>query len=117
MRTYAIFKSIFHCEPYTKLSDKESRRWLAKFCCNDHSLRIETGGRQGLKPEERICLMSDNMTAEDEPHFLISGPKYDQLRLILFKYIGEKVPYSDSLPQEHKFVNHIIIIKMKKIRK
>ncbi len=103
LRTYAIFKRNFHCEPYTKLSDKESRRWLAKFRCSDHSLRIETGRRQGLKPEERICLMCDNMTVEDEFHFLISCPKYDQLRLKLFKYISEKVPNFDNLPQRHKF--------------
>ncbi len=117
LRTYAIFKRIFHCEPYTKLSDKESRRWLAKFRCSDHSLRIETGRRQGLKPEERICLMCDNMTVEDEFHFLISCPKYDQLRLKLFKYISEKVPNFDNLPQRHKFTYILSCENMNIIRR
>ena len=117
LRTYAIFKRIFHCEPYTKLSDKESRRWLAKFRCSDHSLRIETGRRQGLKPEERICLMCDNMTVEDEFHFLISCPKYDQLRHKLVKYISEKVPNLDSLPLEHKFTYILSCENLNSIRR
>ena len=108
---------MLHCEPYTKLSDKESRRWLAKFRCSDHSLRIETGRRQGLKPEERICLMCDNMTVEDEFHFLISCPKYDQLRLKLFKYISEKVPNFDNLPQRHKFTYILSCENMNIIRR
>ena len=71
LRTYAIFKRIFHCEPYTKLSDKESRRWLAKFRCSDHFLRVETGRSQGLKQKEQTCLICNNMTVEDETIFYL----------------------------------------------
>ncbi len=104
IRRSVLSTSVFSTvEPYTKLSDKKSKKWFAKSRCSDYYLRIETGRRQGLKPEERICLMCDNIAVEDEPHFLISCPKYDQLRHKLVKYISEKVPNLDSLPLEYKF--------------
>ena len=61
--------------------------------------------------------MCDNMTVEDEFHFLISCPKYDQLRLKLFKYISEKVPNFDNLPQRHKFTYILSCENMNIIRR
>ena len=104
LRTYAKFKNRFHCEPYTQIPDRSIRRCLAKFRCSDHRLRIETGRREGIPPESRICQYCDGGAVEDEIHFLTTCSNYEQLRLQLFEHIEKDVKPFVSLSPEEKCI-------------
>ncbi len=83
LRTYMKFKKDFGCETYA--SDPTltwvQKRNIARFRLSDHKLKIETGRhcRPRLPPEQRTCFHCKNCV-EDEIHFVIECPLYDNLR-------------------------------------
>jgi len=72
---------------------------LTKFRLSNHCLRIETGrheritnisGKQEILPRcERLCLYCDQGVIENEIHFLLECPLYENLRKDLFININK----------------------------
>ena len=60
-------------------SKLKHRKMLTKFRCSDHNLMIETGRHKQLKIEERICKSCHLRKIEDEIHFLLECPTYDNI--------------------------------------
>ena len=83
LRTYKTFKSNLKLEPYLTHLCFGKRQTLCKFRCSDHTLLIEIGRHKGLAVEERKCEMCTLRLIEDEIHFLITCPAYDNLRTTL----------------------------------
>ena len=83
LRTYKTFKSNLKLEPYLTHLCFGKRQALCKFRCSDHTLLIEIGRHKGLAVEERKCEMCTLRLVEDEIHFLITCPAYDNLRTTL----------------------------------
>lgn len=87
LRTYRIYKNELKTEHYVLLNMcKDQRRVLSKFRACNPSLAIETS--RYTKPKTRInehlCRHCENLSVEDEIHFLIecnlySGITYDLL--------------------------------------
>ena len=85
LRTYAKIKHSVTMENYllhNGLSWKQ-KSTLAKFRLSDHKLRIETGrhSRPRLPVEQRLCQRCNLQSVEDEIHFMIVCPYYEDLRI------------------------------------
>ena len=87
LRTYRLYKTDLETECYVTLSlQRDHRRILAMFRCGNLPLHIETGryARPKLPVEQRTCFHCID-TIEDELHFLIDCPFYDDIRRNLFR--------------------------------
>jgi hypothetical protein len=79
LRTYARFKSSLGQEAYLSTNMKSSTRQLmCRFRIGIAPLQVELGRRQP-GPESRACLVCGAAT-EDEEHFLMACPLYDEVR-------------------------------------
>lgn len=86
LRTYALFKKVFGRENYVVLDmPKYLRSILAQFRCGILPLRIEMGRYHGEPVEERICTFCCKNSIENEIHFLLHCPLYNDYRRILFE--------------------------------
>lgn len=94
LRTYRKFKTVFSKEKYLDYFKYDKRRILTKFRVSCHSLNIEKGRHNGLKPEERICKTCNSNDIEDEFHFLFVCPKYQDQRDAFFNLLINLVPKS-----------------------
>lgn len=94
LRTYTIFKSTFNTETYLKLNlVKWERSTLAQFRLGVLPLEIETGRYKRKKEEngslrklevnERLCKLCSENEVEDEIHFLLKCPNYNEERIAL----------------------------------
>ena len=98
MRTYRKVKKIdnYRCEDYLhQVTNIRHRTTMTKLRLSNHRLAIETGRymRPYKKPNERICPLCKK-EAEDEKHFLVSCPGYQEKRKSLFEHLSTefKIP-------------------------
>jgi hypothetical protein len=115
LRTYRTFKIKFEQEQYLKnIKSLELRRCLSKFRTSCHDLEIETGRYKKLKLEERVCCSCNNKSVEDEVHFLIHCPKYQQKRKICYQFLSQKCMNLFGLCQMRtkKFVTNWLYLYM-----
>ena len=98
MRTYRKVKKKdnYSCEEYLhQVTNIRHRTTMTKLRLSNHKLAIETGRytRPYKKPNERICPLCKK-EAEDEKHFLISCPEYQEKQKSLFDCVSAefKIP-------------------------
>ena len=104
LRTYRSFKRFFGLEKYLSLIKNEDiRACLTKFRLSAHKLRIERGRYLNIKPEERICEHCNLNAIEDEKHFVLECPLYDNLRKKLLSEITKVSPYFKQLDYDDQF--------------
>ena len=82
LRTYRLYKSDIQTETYVKIPlQRDHRHILSMFRCGNLPLHIETG--RFAKPktpiDQRTCFHCPN-SVENEIHFLIECPYYDDVR-------------------------------------
>ena len=105
LRTYATFKALepYGMEPYLVfVSEPKKRRLLARCRMGIAPFRIERGryeangkvGSRGVPPEERICQHCTLGSIEDELHFFMECPKYEDIRSTFLAYVKRKEPSS-----------------------
>ena len=83
LRTYARFKAAIGQEAYLSANMKTStRQLLCRFRIGVAPLQIELGRRHPAGPGSRACLVC-GAEKEDEEHFLMACPLYDELRATL----------------------------------
>ena len=97
--TYFTFKTSYNYENYFDINNIEKRTMLTKIKLSNHCLRIETrrqehitniSGKQEILPRcERLCLYRDQGVIENEIHFLLACPLYENLRKDLFININK----------------------------
>ena len=96
LRTYALYKREWGYEPYLNMiDDRNQRLLLTKFRLGMCPLRIETGRREAvgrgqnyLDASRRFCLCCNTERVEDEIHFLLVCPIYDDLRIKLVNVVN-----------------------------
>ena len=97
LRTYNLIKEHVGMEPYlTEIRNINYRKSLTKFRLSNHDLMIETGRHRKPKipKQERFCPFCTNRV-EDEIHFLIKCPTYNEIR---------KEVINDSLELKPNFI-------------
>ena len=99
LRTYVQFKSLLEPEKYLLSNyNHEILRLFACFRCCVLPLAIDEGRHHNIDPTERICKLCPRGQVEDEYHFLLVCPLYDNLRK---QYLPEDVVRD---PHFHKFL-------------
>jgi hypothetical protein len=82
LRTYVTFKNNFGREHYLAIVNNfDQRKSITKLCISAHQLNIERGRYTGLPPKLRLCSQCHLKEVEDELHFLLACPKYNNERL------------------------------------
>ena len=82
LRTYITFKSCFRQELYlNELKNYKHRRALSRLRLSSHHLNIETGRFYSIPEDQRICPMCNTGNIENEFHFVLVCPRYEQLRV------------------------------------
>ena len=78
---YCKFKTFFKFEEYlTLVTNDKLRKHLSCFRLCSHNLAIEAGRFVGIDRQNRICEFCNNNTVESEYHFLLTCPKYHNIR-------------------------------------
>ena len=80
LQFYRKIKVNHSFEKYLELPHFNDRKIIAKFRCSDHKLEIESGRHNKTPQNERICRLCPLNEIENEEHFLITCPLYDQIR-------------------------------------
>ena len=100
--TYKYIKNSFGFEPYLDkcILSKKLRKPMSRLRLSSHHLHIESGryARQRLERNQRYCALCNTLDIEDEYHFVIKCPIYENLRKEFIK------PYYTRRPSMFKFV-------------
>ena len=85
LRLYSKYKENNEQERYiNKIKNKAYRQTLSRFRLSSHQLEIETGRYVGLERDERLCRKCNTRMVEDEYHFLLICPHYNDIRMKYF---------------------------------
>ena len=122
LRTYRTFKSSFTREPYVDLiRNRNQKSFIARLRTGSHHLNIERGRwtRPVTPVEQRICAYckpTNNPTprspcsgppptpcVDNEYHFLMSCPRFDEVRTTAFEDIALNLSNFCGLSQKQKF--------------
>ncbi|MCG8113538.1 MAG: reverse transcriptase family protein [Candidatus Thiodiazotropha taylori] len=106
LRTYRLYKTILECEEYIKLPlNRDHRRILAMFRCGNLPLHIETGryARPKIPADQRSCFYCSEKV-ENEIHFLIECPFYDDIKRKLFQKANLCNSNFNGFSQKDKFI-------------
>ena len=110
LRTYAQFKHVIKFEPYLNMvKNIKHRITLTKFRLRAHDLKTVKGryNNKPIKAEERYCKFcksNNNLTVEDEFHFLMICPLYQINRDLMMKQVREFFPNLTQINLKQQFV-------------
>ena len=86
LRNYVLFKKSLRLEKYLSAhSSSRGRSYPSSLRNGTNILEVEKGRWEGLKREQRICKHCNLNVTEDERHFLLFCPKYNDYRTKLYK--------------------------------
>ena len=77
------------------IANVKHRQSLSRFRLSSHSLNIETGRHRGIARENRTCPLC-GVSTEDETHFLLGCPSYDNIKT-KYPNLFAKLPPLDEL--------------------
>jgi len=81
LRTYRQFKKDTSFEKYLAvIKNPYHRSAMTKLRISAHTLKIETGRHQNINVAERKCPVCSTQKIEDEEHFLLHCPCYNNIR-------------------------------------
>ena len=87
LSSYSYLKHDAFCEKYlTMVQNVSDRNALTRFRLSNHTLMIERGRHQNILAHERFCPFCPNHI-ENEFHFLLKCPTYNNLRKNLYDQI------------------------------
>ena len=97
---YKNFKQTYEFEHYLNVLPSKLRIPLSRLGLSAHQLRIETGryAQNRVARALRLCTPCNKSDIEDEFHFVLLCPSYNQIRR---KYIR---PYYYQRPSVHKLI-------------
>jgi len=81
MILYKELKPVFERSSYLDIVDnKKHRNIIAKLRLSSHKLFIETGRHQNIDRDQRKCILCNLNDIEDEFHFVLKCPYYNDVR-------------------------------------
>lgn len=105
LRTYILFKNEVDVEPYVKQHmHKRIRSRFAQFRFGILPLHIETGRYENTPVFDRKCKLCELDHIEDEYHFLMICPFYNDFRLTMFYKASQIVSSFATCNNDDKFV-------------
>ncbi|XP_076106386.1 uncharacterized protein LOC143075036 isoform X1 [Mytilus galloprovincialis] len=105
LRTYVKIKSDYCQEPtLLKTLSTNKRAVLSKLRSGTFPIEIEKGRYRQIPVERRICKLCTKQAIEDEIHFVIKCPAYDQERQTMFNIANQKLTIDlQELSDEEQF--------------
>ena len=106
LRTYVKIKKSDYCQEPTLLKtlSTKKRAALSKLRSGTFPIEIEKGRHRQLPVERRICKLCTKQAIEDEIHFVIKCPAYDQERQTMFNIANQKLTIDlQELSDEEQF--------------
>ena len=103
---YLRYKGDIRIEKYlTHIKNIKHRKALTRFRLSCHLLMIEKGRHHNppLDRSERTCPFCESVI-EDEIHFLIECPKYNNERIPIFRACNQSSIYFENMTNESKFI-------------
>ena len=102
LRSYVKFKHEFKLGNYLLHESQDNRRNLTRLRTSSHKLTIETGAGRYNKValKDRLCQLCDSNTVEDEYHFVMTCPLYNELRVELMQSLDNFTCISTYDPQD-----------------
>ena len=105
LRTFYIFKSVFHKEVYLDVvKDRSHQQALTKLRISAHKLELENGRYSKKSMTDRLCKTCSQNKVEDESHFICDCSCYQSERYKLFDCIKQETPYFSSLSSSGKMI-------------
>ncbi len=96
-------KSSRASEPYVlSFMSRQRRSYLAQLRNGILPLRLEVGRWINKAVEERLCLICNNGTVEDEEHFVFHYNFYFSERKEFYNYMKNNIPNFNNLSIEQK---------------
>ena len=90
LRTYRLFKKKLRLEEYLLVTSNSYGRSIhTSLRIGSNKLEIDMGRRLNLDKKERLCKNCSTGSVEDELHFLIQCPNYNNLRNELYNKISK----------------------------
>ncbi len=78
---YREMKTTFELTPYLKgITNRKFRNMISKLRLSSHPLAIETSRHRNIERAERKCVLCNDNDIEDEFHFILICPRYNDLR-------------------------------------
>ena len=103
LRVYRLHKSRLECEQYVQNVPRYERITLARLRCGSLPLNVELGRYRDAPLETRICEHCDTHSIEDEIHFMIDCPFYNDLRQPLLTSLSTRHEDFVHLPSLAKY--------------
>ena len=86
LKTYSLLKQEYIINRYLELPNFRDRQRITKFITSNHCLEIEKGRHNDKPREERLCKACERGAIEDEHHFLLACPAYQEVRINHLKH-------------------------------
>lgn len=104
LRTYVNFKNEYSVEPYVQnIMNKKYRSVLAKLRCGILPLAIETGRWKSTPLEERVCVLCNDGSVEDEHHFAFLCNFYNAERMVFLREMEYLFPMFNEYNTNEKW--------------
>ncbi len=108
LRSYRTYKNTFQQEEYLTLKSKAQRGDFSRLRLSAHKLQIEIGRymKKGERkdPQDRLCAHCSTKKCEDEFHFIMKCPLYEDLRKELFTSVSHKFPIFNEYDESQQFI-------------
>ena len=109
LRTYCLFKSIHHREPYlTKIRNKTYAKHLCKFRVSSHRLAIETGRYNNVPENERLCIYCHDKCVDNEIHLLTKCTFHSEERKVLYNCASQFITGFSERDTDRAIFMHIM---------
>ena len=102
LRTYRKFKNEIMIEKYVFIDNRKRRSLMTQIRLGILPLNIEMGRFRNQPVEERICQMCEYNLVEDEMHFILNCPAYEDNRTQLYNSIN--CNNFNEMEPEQKFI-------------
>ncbi len=103
LRSYIKFKNVFKVEPYVLLfMSRQRRSYLAQLINGILPLQLKVGRWWNKAIEDRLCLICNNGTVEDEEHFLFHCIFHYGECQDVYNYMKNNIPNFNNLSIEQK---------------
>ena len=109
LENYFNLKVNFVKESYLSIKDFHIRRALCKMRISAHDLRIEKDrySKKYIERSQRLCrfcLSHSSNYIEDETHFIVNCPLYNEQRILLFNKVNSFCANFKDLSKESKYL-------------
>jgi hypothetical protein len=102
--TYFYIKTHFGKEKYLEINNFKIRQSICKIRVSAHSLNIETDRYKNIIRPERKCTNCSKGDIEDEKHFIVDCPLYENIRVKCFDKVIDLCPNFRYMDTSSKFV-------------